>query len=51
MSEYTNEFECMKIKCVHRGFMKCMKAILAVKNPTYVVVEIRPGKISGLFGI
>ena len=27
--------------------MKCMKAILAVMNPTYVVVDIRPENKSG----
>lgn len=28
-----------------------MKAILAVMNPTYVVVEIRPGKVQARTGI
>lgn len=37
--------------CVYCGFMECKKAILAVINPTYVVVEIRPEKNSGPYGI
>ena len=32
---------------MYSGFIKCLKAILTVMNPTYVVVEIRPEKISG----
>lgn len=32
----------MKIVNVCCGFMKCMKAILAVMNPTYEVVELKP---------
>ena len=41
----TNTFEYMKIIYVYCGFMKCMKAILAVVNPTYVVAEIGPENI------
>lgn len=31
--------------------IKCMKTIPAVMNPTFVVVEIRPEKNTGLYGI